>query len=67
MPLKMKYFVLNPKGNDIYAVASRAAMYEYADVIKNIDPELSISLSEWANREVDGANYPGEKTETTTP
>lgn len=47
--LKMKYFVLKPKGNDIYAEASRTAMRTYARVIEDENPELSRDLREWAD------------------
>jgi hypothetical protein len=43
----MKYFVLKPKGEDIYAKASRAAMLEYARVINRDNPELAEDLEDW--------------------
>lgn len=33
MKLEMKYFVLKPKGHDLFARASRAAMKAYAEAI----------------------------------
>jgi hypothetical protein len=49
--LQMKYFVLKPKGASIHAAASRAAMREYANVMRETDPAFSNELTEWANRE----------------
>ena len=49
--LEMKYFVLKPRGSDKYAEASRAAMMEYARVIKHENPELSSDLFDWVHRE----------------
>ena len=49
--LKMKYFVLKPRGDDIYAQASRAAMREYARIIKEENPKLAEEVAEWATQE----------------
>lgn len=49
--LFMKYFVLKPRGNDLYASASRKAMRAYANHIKQDDPEFARELHEWADRE----------------
>ena len=52
--LKMKYFVLKPQSKtvgDLYAKASRIAMEAYAKEIRDINPELSLELSNWANAE----------------
>lgn len=49
--LKMKYFVLKPKGEDKYAQASRAAMIEYARIIDDTNPALGQELRHWAGRE----------------
>ena len=49
--LQMKYFVLKPHGNDIYAEASRIAMQAYARRIEEIDGTFACQLIEWANRE----------------
>lgn len=49
--LKMKYFVLKPKGNNKYAAASRYAMKAYAKKIIDSDPELAEELVNWANKE----------------
>ena len=49
----MKYFVLKPKGNDVYALASREAMRTYATVLEEaqIDLSLANSLKEWIKKE----------------
>lgn len=50
----MKYFVLNPRSKavgDLYAKASRLAMEAYAKEIRDINPKLSIELSNWAYKE----------------
>jgi hypothetical protein len=49
--LVMKYFVLKPGGDDIYALASRLAMREYAKIIVAYNPELSRGLDDWATEE----------------
>jgi len=49
--LVMKYFVLKPKGTDIYAVASRKAMITYAQIISKENPQLSDDLILWAGEE----------------
>jgi len=48
--LQMKYFVLKPTGEDLYAGASRLAMLEYARVIEPENPELAKELREWVDR-----------------
>lgn len=53
--LVMKYFVLKPKGDDVYASASRGAMRQYAKLIQLENPELSVQLREWADRETNAA------------
>ena len=50
--LKMKYFILKPKGNDAYAEASRAAMNQYARLIESENPQLAEELREWTAREL---------------
>ena len=45
--LEMKYFVLKPKGNDVYAHASRAAMLTYAEEIIFSDRDLALDLIKW--------------------
>ena len=49
--LQMKYFVLKPKGQDEYAKASRAAMRQYARIIKETNMELADGLRDWADNE----------------
>ncbi|MEN6537947.1 MAG: hypothetical protein ABFD60_07955 [Bryobacteraceae bacterium] len=49
--LEMKYFVLKPHGDDIYAAASRRAMLIYADTIEAVNAQFAIELREWALRE----------------
>lgn len=49
--LKMKYFVLKPRGTDTYAKASRAAMQRYATFIEGENKELATELREWADTE----------------
>ena len=45
--LRMKYFVLKPKGNDAYANASRIAMAAYAKAINDENPKLKQELVDW--------------------
>jgi len=55
MSLEMKSFVLKPRARtkyDLFAKASHAAMYAYADVIEEVDPELSNFLRNWAADEI---------------
>lgn len=51
--LVMKYFVLKPAGDDVYARASRMAMLKYADALERQreNPELTGQLREWVARE----------------
>jgi hypothetical protein len=49
--LETKYFVLEPKGDDAYAMASRAAMRAYAFHIMEENLELAKSLRDWADIE----------------
>ena len=51
--LVMKYFVLKPKGNDQYAKASRAAMRQYARIIREENEELFRELFAWADKEAE--------------
>lgn len=50
--LQMKYFVLEPRGDDPYATASREALFAYAEAIEHHDPELAKRLCDWADAEV---------------
>lgn len=52
--LKRKYFVLKPKSafrGDPYALASRAAMKVYANMIQGINNDLTLDLKEWILQE----------------
>ena len=49
--LMMKYFVLKPKGNDLFAKASRQAMLKYASVIRDEHPEFAAQIREWVGEE----------------
>lgn len=53
--LKVSYFILKPKGDSPYAVASRNAMREYAASIEDENPELAADLKAWVSRETDAA------------
>ena len=48
--LFMKYFVLKPKGDDIYSVASRKAMQIYANTIMGKDPHFAQDIRDWLGR-----------------
>lgn len=45
--LKMKYFVLKPKGETPYHNASRMAMLAYAKAIDDENPKLKQELINW--------------------
>lgn len=49
--LEMKYFVLKPRGTDIYAKASRRAMSHYASEIRETNPDFAEQIREWVARE----------------
>ena len=49
--LLMKYFVLKPSGNDVYAKASRYAMSIYAMAIEQENPVLARDLRNWIKSE----------------
>lgn len=49
--LMMKYFVLKPRGEDVFAKASRVAMRAYAKTIANDSPKFAAEVREWADRE----------------
>jgi len=60
--LEMKYFFLKPKGDDIYALASRLAIRRYARVISAENPKLAEDLKEWVNSEtLNAVTTKGEK------
>ena len=55
MPLKMRYFVLNPwprhrPESDPHACASRGALLTYATYIERSDSFMAEQLREWANK-----------------
>jgi len=54
--LEMKYFVLKPRGNDIYALASRKAMMVYSQAILKENHQLAIDLAGWVEKEALRAN-----------
>ena len=49
--LHLKYFVLKPHGDDVYAKASRDAMLAYAETIKDDNQLLADDLREWVRKE----------------
>ncbi len=49
--LIMKYFVLKPAGDDVYAKASRMGMRKYAEAIESENPQLAKQLREWTDAE----------------
>ncbi len=54
--LEMKYFVLKPKGSDVYARASREALMAYSRFIKDENPKLSEDISKWVLEEEGNSN-----------
>lgn len=50
--LLMKYFVLKPKGKDVYARASRKAIRAYAMGVYAENPQLAKDLRDWADTEM---------------
>ena len=54
--LHMKYFMLKPAGDDLYAVASRAATLAYANIIRSTNPVLAKELESWVIDEENNAN-----------
>jgi hypothetical protein len=50
--LLLKYFVLKPQGVDIYAKASRMAMFAYSKCIMGFNPILAKEIWEWASTEL---------------
>lgn len=51
--LKLKYFVMKPSGSNEYARASRAGIHAYAQIIRDINPNLASDLIVWLE-EFDG-------------
>jgi hypothetical protein len=58
--LLMKYFVLKPRGTDLFARASRAAMFRYAKEIMEQEPIFSKQVWDWAAKEMAEAQCPDE-------
>ncbi len=56
--LLMKYFVLKPRGTGPYAAASRGALFKYAQMIREANPQLANELHSWASNEMAEANNP---------
>ena len=50
--LKMKYFVLKPEGDDVFAQASRVGMRAYARQLENKDPQYAAEIRKWADDEM---------------
>ena len=50
--LFMKYFVLKPRGKDIFAEASRKAMERYAEVIAEEHPSFALEIDNWVAHEL---------------
>lgn len=48
----MKEFTLNPSGDGAHARASRAALFAYAEAIRDEDPELAKQLTIAADRSI---------------
>ncbi len=55
MDLEMRYFVLKPKGDNIFARASRVAMLVYADTLWQDDEnrynKFAEDIYDWVERE----------------
>jgi hypothetical protein len=47
--LFMKYFVLKPGDYDVYGIASRRAMLEYANAIEAFNPDFARDIRAWVN------------------
>ena len=54
--LTMKYFILKPRGDDAYAIASRKAIQTYARYIEHINFKLAKDLFAWIGQEHINAN-----------
>ena len=53
--LAMKYFVLKPKGDDVYAEASRKAIRAYAAHIESTNAAMTADLRLWADHEMENS------------
>ena len=51
--LILKYFVLKPGGNSLFAAASRQAMVKFAEVIRPESPNFADEVEAWAEVEQD--------------
>ena len=49
--LLMKYFILKPRGSNVYAKASREAIWKYAEVIESENIVFADDLRTWALKE----------------
>jgi len=49
--LVMKFFVLKPRGTDLYAKASRCAMLRYADEVMDDDRQFALQIIKWVSDE----------------
>tara|TARA_R100001086_G_scaffold225895_2_gene144355 strand:- start:583 stop:774 length:192 start_codon:yes stop_codon:yes gene_type:complete len=49
--LQMKYFVLKPKGDDVFARASRIAMLQYAREIEMENATFAEDIRAWVKNE----------------
>lgn len=53
--LHIKHYVLSPHGTSKHAIASRSALYAYAEVIEKTNVRLARDLRAWAARETASA------------
>ena len=63
MGLELKYFILKPRSkseNDVFAMASRAAMEKYAAIIHRVDPIFAEEIKDWVEREVQRESFLGD-------
>lgn len=57
--IKLKYFVLKPRGSDAYAKASRTALRVFSTEMEQDDPALAAQLKRWAYDEERAAHREG--------
>ena len=69
MGLEMKYFVLKPRGTDVFAAASRHAMSYFASYLEEHggDLELAREVSGWSCRELIAAERAQPEQNKTEP
>ena len=60
MALEMKYFVLKPRGDSPFALASQAAMERFAKMMAPHDMDLSRDLLRWVQDERDRILAPAD-------